>query len=431
MSWFTGARRVAAFCLLTSFVAGLLGGPSLGAAPGTPGSTTIPAPGLPKGAPGPLPISLAPDGFPAPIATPLDPPAAPLTWLTPAQTTGAPVRSEHGALQQLGSAKHTLKAAQRAVKARKKSLARLHAQVRNEQRAIADLQRVRDTLMGDMRERAITVYMGGSDSMVGDLLETNDVSSFGRRNIYADAAQRVDNDDVDRATRHIKEANDTLDALERDVNDANVALAAAKVGVGRAFTEFVMLSALVSDPKHGGRVFPVDGAYEFDDSWASFRTFADNDAHEHHATDIMAPLDTPVVAVESGVLRKVGWNRLGGWRLWIEGASGTKYYYAHLSAYAPFITDGTPVLAGQYLGRVGNTGDAQGGPTHLHFEVHLADDAGVNGFPLLCLLAGAPVPPIPPPEVLPSPDATTTTTTTTTTSTTTLPKTTTTARKRS
>ena len=81
--------------------------------------------------------------------------------------------------------------------------------------------------------------------------------------------------------------------------------------------------------------------------------------------------------------------------------SGTKYYYAHMRAYAPGLVQDMPVIAGQYLGRVGSTGNAQGGPSHLHFEVHLpgaqgADDKVVNGYPLLALLAGAPVPIIPP-----------------------------------
>src|SRR5262245_29191073 len=151
----------------------------------------------------------------------------------------------------------------------------------------------------------------------------------------------------------------------------------------------------------------------------------------------MSPLGTPIVAIESGTLDRVGWNRLGGWRLWIKGFSGTNYYYAHMSAYAPGLHQGTLVLAGQYLGRVGNTGDAQGGPTHLHIEVHVATPAAyhttapskdgwaVNPYPLLCLLAGAPVPPIPPNDPI-SPVTTTTSTTSTTvstsTTTSTLPK---------
>jgi hypothetical protein len=80
----------------------------------------------------------------------------------------------------------------------------------------------------------------------------------------------------------------------------------------------------------------------------------------------------------------VGWNRIGGWRLWLRDDRGWEYYYAHLSAYSPLAVNGAVVVAGDVLGFVGNTGDAQGTPYHLHFEVHpvqllgLGYDGAVN-----------------------------------------------------
>jgi hypothetical protein len=46
------------------------------------------------------------------------------------------------------------------------------------------------------------------------------------------------------------------------------------------------------------------------------------------------------VAVHDGTLFKVGWNHLGGRRLWLEDGRGNAFYYAHLSAYAPIARDG-------------------------------------------------------------------------------------------
>ena len=66
----------------------------------------------------------------------------------------------------------------------------------------------------------------------------------------------------------------------------------------------------------------------------------------------------------------VGWNNVGGWRLWLRDRKGNEFYYAHLSAYTKLAHNGAHVKAGQVLGFVGNTGDAQGTPFHLHFEVH-------------------------------------------------------------
>ena len=80
----------------------------------------------------------------------------------------------------------------------------------------------------------------------------------------------------------------------------------------------------------------------------------------HEGSDLFAPDGTPLVAVQSGVLHNVGWNRLGGWRLWLEDAHGNWFYYAHLSAYSPIAKNGAHVNAGDVIGFVGNTGDAAG-----------------------------------------------------------------------
>ena len=85
----------------------------------------------------------------------------------------------------------------------------------------------------------------------------------------------------------------------------------------------------------------------------------------------------------------VGWNDVGGNRLWLRDSQGNEFYYAHLSAFTPVARNGTHVKAGEMLGFVGNTGDAQGTPTHLHFEVHpsallfMGYDGAVNPTPYL------------------------------------------------
>jgi murein DD-endopeptidase MepM/ murein hydrolase activator NlpD len=115
-----------------------------------------------------------------------------------------------------------------------------------------------------------------------------------------------------------------------------------------------------------GYVFPVAGGAHYGHDFGNFRA----DTGFHEGSDLFAPAGTPLVAVQSGVLHNVGWNRLGGWRLWIEDANGNWFYYAHLSAYSPIAKNDGHVNAGDVVGFVGNTGDAQGGPTHLHFEIH-------------------------------------------------------------
>ena len=118
----------------------------------------------------------------------------------------------------------------------------------------------------------------------------------------------------------------------------------------------------------GGYVFPVYGPSGYSDTFGGPR--ADVSGGCHHGDDIFAPLGAPILAVASGTVFSVGWNPIGGWRLWLRDQAGNEFYYAHLSAYSKLAVNGTHVRAGQVLGFVGNTGDAQGTPFHLHFEVH-------------------------------------------------------------
>jgi len=116
----------------------------------------------------------------------------------------------------------------------------------------------------------------------------------------------------------------------------------------------------------GGYVFPVYGPSAFTDTFGAPRA----DVSWHHGDDIFAPLGAPILAVHKGTVFSVGWNDIGGNRLWLLDTQGNQFYYAHLSAFTPLAVNGAHVRAGDVLGFVGNTGDAQGTPYHLHFEVH-------------------------------------------------------------
>ena len=118
----------------------------------------------------------------------------------------------------------------------------------------------------------------------------------------------------------------------------------------------------------GAYVFPVDGRADWGDSYGGERS--DVPGGWHHGDDLFAPLGTPVVAVADGTVFAVGWNRVGGWRLWLLDANGNEFYYAHLSGYTGNARNGAEVRKGEVLGFVGNTGDAVTTWPHLHFEVH-------------------------------------------------------------
>ena len=126
------------------------------------------------------------------------------------------------------------------------------------------------------------------------------------------------------------------------------------------------LPSLGYRPSH--YVFPIDGGASYVDTYGANR----NDIYDgwHHGDDLFAPLGTPVVAVARGTLSLVGWNRLGGWRLWLTDKKGNSFYYAHLAGYARWILTHPHVRAGQVIGFLGRTGDAFTTAPHLHFEVH-------------------------------------------------------------
>jgi len=119
-----------------------------------------------------------------------------------------------------------------------------------------------------------------------------------------------------------------------------------------------------------GIVCPVAGPHAFADTWGAPRS----GGRSHEGVDTMAPSGTPLVAVESGYA-EFKTTRLGGNSVWVNGNSGTRYFYAHLSAWEGSSRN---VSQGEVIGYVGATGNTTA--NHLHFEVRPGGRA-VNPYP--------------------------------------------------
>jgi peptidoglycan LD-endopeptidase LytH len=119
-------------------------------------------------------------------------------------------------------------------------------------------------------------------------------------------------------------------------------------------------------PPAGG-VCPVKGPVRIGQGWGAPR---DGGRRRHQGIDLLAPAGTPLVAVASGqIVRLSNTDRgRGGISLWLRDARGTAYYYAHNQH--NLVRLGQQVRAGQLLARVGTSGNARGGPPHLHFQIH-------------------------------------------------------------
>lgn len=126
---------------------------------------------------------------------------------------------------------------------------------------------------------------------------------------------------------------------------------------------------------------PVEGVKprNIADTWGAARS----EGRKHQGVDIFAKRGTPVVSTTQGIVSKVGIDRLGGKVVWINGPDMSRHYYAHLDDYATQIQEGDWVEVGQVLGYVGNTGNAQNTPPHLHYGIYLKDSGATNPYDFL------------------------------------------------
>ena len=150
--------------------------------------------------------------------------------------------------------------------------------------------------------------------------------------------------------------------------------------VGNKFLFVVHVAGLYAKAPDQNLEMPVQGVTKSQvaDTWHVPR----EGDRLHEGQDIFAKRGTPVLSATDGYIFRIGENKLGGQTVSVIGAGGRIYYYAHLDSYAPNIAAGDHVTPQSVLGYVGNTGNAAGGPTHLHFGVY-ERGAAVNPLPLL------------------------------------------------
>ncbi|MDQ1404037.1 MAG: peptidoglycan LD-endopeptidase LytH [Actinomycetota bacterium] len=355
--------------------------------PTTPGSTTTtttPPSNQPPGTDG--------DGD-RPPPVPQDPVAVP-----PADAPFTPSASDILVTKVLGSrlaqARRGLATASQARAAAAALVAQQQSEVDDLEAKVVDLQakqaravRLLQETHARLKRRALAAYTNGGNLEQLAVMSATSLTNYDRRKGFIVSLNRGDA----RAAKAYQEArkalgNDLL-KLSDKLDLAKAALEGARSSNDSAVQvwdqktlEYKMLQA-GSVIAIGGFVFPVADPHAFSGFFGEPRAVGTDHEHTHQGIDIAAPIGTPLLACERGVLLQVGSDLYGGNSIWLVGASGARYYYAHLSAFAPNLHSGQVVAAGDVLGAVGSTGESTG--PHLHFEIHPNGGPAIDGYPLL------------------------------------------------
>lgn len=234
-----------------------------------------------------------------------------------------------------------------------------------------------------MQVRAGAIYKtGGVSSYLSDLLMSPDPNIFIRRLHFIEILGEGDTELVD----ELRVTQSRADEMMADL--AATRAAQARV-VARQKDKKIELEAKLKGARSAAKVskirqfsaftLPVGGPQGFANTWGARRS----GGRRHKGTDVMASCGAPVVAVADGVITNLHSGGNGGIMAYLRASNGDVFFYAHLRGYAPGIHNGSRVTVGQKIGLNGNTGNARGGPCHVHFEWHRGGGGPVNPYPLL------------------------------------------------
>lgn len=197
-------------------------------------------------------------------------------------------------------------------------------------------------------------------------------------------------DDLETAAKKLTEEGMSMSELTKDLScydyylEAYTAILAEYVGEYEIETKEVD-GKPVYEKKYGLKCFsPIAKGFPYSDydDFGVSRSYGYKRQHLGH--DMMGQIGTPVVAVESGYVEVLGWNKYGGWRIGIRSYDKKRYYYyAHLRQnypYSEWLKEGSEVTAGDIIGYMGHTGysDTENvnniKEVHLHFGIQLIFD---------------------------------------------------------
>lgn len=113
---------------------------------------------------------------------------------------------------------------------------------------------------------------------------------------------------------------------------------------------------------------PVLFGVDFSSVFSDFGDPRGGGTRSHEGQDFLAPQGTPIVTPTEAIVISVGTWTGGGKYVQTANPGGETFRYMHLDEQAD-LERGDELKMGDYIGTVGDTGNAAAGQYHLHFEV--------------------------------------------------------------
>jgi len=174
----------------------------------------------------------------------------------------------------------------------------------------------------------------------------------------------------DNAVKGSKERRDAIHAENEERRKAIAYLKGQSVEYGKTITSFITSNGKLPNPIPGTQL---------KDSFGAPR---DGGSRRHEGIDIAASDGTEIHSTTPGKVKNIGYSNKGGWGVTISDPQGNTHYYAHMNTDPSKILGiGQEILAGQVIGYVGSTGNAQG--PHLHYGIKDANNKAINPYDLL------------------------------------------------
>ena len=149
--------------------------------------------------------------------------------------------------------------------------------------------------------------------------------------------------------------------------------------------------------------FPVEGKVRFRPGFGDPR---DGGARSHKGTDVMGERLQPLLAAADATVTRIRTDAgNAGNYLVLRDAAGWEYLYMHVNndspgtddganpaawRFAPGIGVGARVRAGQHIGWMGDSGNAETTAPHLHFELHRPGGIAIDPWPSLAQATNIP-----------------------------------------